>query len=144
MRELRTLVVLQKDIFRRGVHSSRINSFFALPLVRHLVRIYLIFRDILLIRRVVHLILLQYYLLWFAKENARVESFDTRREISRWKRGYLNMISESCSAAAEAHPSGMKRQLLSGCGLISFWRAISRRRYSRISLFEVQITRERS
>lgn len=134
----------KKDNFRRGVHSSWSNSFFVLPLVRHLVRIYVIFRDIILIRRVVHLILLQYCLLWFAKENAHVESFDTRREISRWKRGYLNMISESCSAAAEAHPSGMKRQLLSGCGLISFCRAISRRRYSRISLLEVQTTRERS
>ena len=134
----------KKDSFRRGVHSSWSNSFFALPLVRHLVRFSLILRDILLMIRVVHLILLLFYLLWFAKENARVESFDTRREISRWKRGYLNMISESRSAAAEAHPSGMKRQLLSGCGLISFCRAISRRRYSRISLLEVQTTRERS
>ena len=32
----------------------------------------------------------------------------------RISRNYLNMISESRSAAAAAQPSGMKRQLLSG------------------------------
>ena len=47
---------------------------------------------------------------------ATARAVDTVRAVCgrRISRNYLNMISESRSAAAAAQPSGMKRQLLSG------------------------------
>ena len=47
---------------------------------------------------------------------ATARAVDTVRAVwgMRISRNYLNMISESRSAAAAAQPSGMKRQLLSG------------------------------
>ena len=56
------------------------------------------------------------YLMTRCALNAVARAVDTARAVCgmRISRNYLNMISESRSAAAAAQPSGMKRQLLSG------------------------------